>query len=53
MAQRARFPSDSYLSTRKVPGVRSGAALILNGIKYKAGHNPVRVCPVGPAVRKQ
>jgi hypothetical protein len=46
MAKRKKQFSDSYMSLKAPKGVKSGgSALILNGIKYKAGKPPVRVCP--------
>ena len=39
--------SDNFAATRKV-SQPARTSLIKNGVKYKAGQDPVRVCPERP-----
>ncbi len=44
-----RTLSDAYMKTRPVStdAKPSRVSLIVDGIKYRAGQDPVRVCPAG------
>ena len=54
MAKRpaARVLSDAVMRTRAKGAKPARVSLILNGVKYKAGQNPARVCPAGRAQPK-
>lgn len=49
MARRtaSRTLSDAYTKARSPGSKPSRVAFIRNGVKYKSGHPPVRVCPHG------
>lgn len=54
MAKRssARTLSDAYLKSR-MPGAKPArVSIIRNGVKYKAGQAPVRVCPAKAIARR-
>ena len=42
-----RTLSDAYRKTKPTGTKPSTASLIIDGIKYKAGQAPARVCPAG------
>jgi hypothetical protein len=46
-----RSMSDAYTKTRAKGAKPSKVSLIVDGVKYKAGQSPVRVCPAGSARR--
>lgn len=53
MAKRiaTRTLSDAYTKARSKGAKPARVSFIRNGVKYKSGQDPVRVCPHGPAVR--
>jgi hypothetical protein len=54
MAKRSatRILSDAFMKAR-MPGAKAArVSLIRNGIKYRAGKPPVRVCPAVTVMRK-
>jgi hypothetical protein len=54
MAKRTatRTLSDAYTKARSLGAKPARVSLIRNGIKYKSGQEPTRVCPSGSAVRQ-
>jgi hypothetical protein len=54
MAKRpaTRILSDAVMRARSKGAKPARVTLILNGVKYKSGQNPVRVCPAGRAQPK-
>lgn len=53
MAKRTptRNLSDAFMKSRAKGSKAARVSLIVGGVKYKPGQDPVRVCPAGRVVR--